>query len=80
MELGTEKVPPFTPILQSELAAEDIIILMCWLIWKQINAWIFNNEDPTPRKCKFILKQEFALLIKRTKKHYVTEMEQWLHI
>jgi hypothetical protein len=57
----------------------DIIILMCWSIWKERNPWVFNNEDPSIEKCKYTFKREFALIIHRTRKHYVSNMELWLH-
>jgi hypothetical protein len=59
--------------------AMDIIILMCWSIWKEKMLGFLTLKIHHQEKCKIIFKQEFAMLIKRTKKHYVNEMEQWLH-
>jgi hypothetical protein len=56
----------------------EFIILMCWSIWKERNAWIFNNEDPSIEKCKSTFKREFTLVIHRTRKHYVSDMELWI--
>jgi hypothetical protein len=30
----------------NQLFAMEIIITMCWYIWKEWNACLFNNEDP----------------------------------
>jgi hypothetical protein len=42
--------------------AMKIIILMCWCIWSQRNAWLFQNEDPQVFKCKDHLKRSLAWL------------------
>jgi hypothetical protein len=36
-------------------------------IWKECNAWLFNNEDPSVEHCNIIFKREFALIIHRVK-------------
>jgi hypothetical protein len=47
--------------------AMEIIIIMSWCIWKETNAWLFNNEDPSVQHCKASFKSEFALVILRAK-------------
>jgi hypothetical protein len=58
--------------------AMDIIILMFWSIWTQINAWLFNQGDPhvTHRVTSF--KREFGLVIQLSKKRWTSEMELWI--
>jgi hypothetical protein len=58
--------------------AIEIIILMCLSIWKECNAWPFNNEDPSVDHCLFMFKKEFALVIHRAKESSTLEMQSWL--
>jgi hypothetical protein len=58
--------------------AMEIIILMCWSIWKERNSWIFKNEDPSIEKCKINFKKDFALIIHRAKSRHKDDMESWL--
>jgi hypothetical protein len=58
--------------------AMDIIIVMCWCIWTERNAWLFNNEDPQVWKCKESFKKEFALVIPRADSRWVLDMQSWL--
>jgi hypothetical protein len=58
--------------------AMEIIIVMCWCIWNERNAWIFNSEDPGIEKCKMNFKREFSLVIHKTKKRWAYDMEPWL--
>jgi hypothetical protein len=58
--------------------AMEIITIMCWSIWKERNAWLFNNKDPTVEHCKTIFKREFALVIHRAKESLVPDMKAWL--
>jgi hypothetical protein len=44
-----------------------IIIIMCWCIWTERNAWLFNNEDSRIIKCIDHFKKEFDLIIHRSK-------------
>jgi hypothetical protein len=43
--------------------AMEIIITMCWCIWKERNAWIFKDEDSNVQQCKAVFKSKFALLV-----------------
>jgi hypothetical protein len=58
--------------------AMDIIITMSWCIWIKRNAWIFNEDDPTVANCKRNFKKEFTLVIQRSKKKWVPEIQAWL--
>jgi hypothetical protein len=58
--------------------AMEIIILMCWCIWSQRNAWLFQNEDPQVLKCKDHFKRESGLVIHRSKRSRLDEMQSWL--
>jgi hypothetical protein len=40
--------------------------------------WLFDDADPSVDKCRATLKREFALVIHRSKKKYVRDMENWL--
>jgi hypothetical protein len=48
--------------------AMNIIIIMCWSIWMERNAWIFNNIAPSVDNYKANLKRDLPLVIHRTKK------------
>jgi hypothetical protein len=56
----------------------EIIIIMSWCIWKERNAWIFNNEDPSVDHYKVMFKKEFAMFIHRAKMRMVDDMRSWL--
>jgi hypothetical protein len=58
--------------------AMEIIVILCWCIWKEQNSWIFNNEDPPVERCKATFKREFAMVIHRSKERLVPEMQAWL--
>jgi hypothetical protein len=56
----------------------EVIITMCWSIWKERNAWIFNDEDPSVDRCIFRFKREVALVILRAKGQTQSSMKQRL--
>jgi hypothetical protein len=56
----------------------EIIILMCWSIWKECNDWLFNNEDSSVDHCMFLFKREFTLVIHRAKESSIPDMQSWL--
>jgi hypothetical protein len=58
--------------------AMEIMILMCWSIWKEHNAWLFNNDDPSIAHCMLVFKREFALVIHRAKESSVPEIQSCL--
>ncbi|GJM99086.1 hypothetical protein PR202_ga16152 [Eleusine coracana subsp. coracana] len=45
----------------------EIIIIISWYIWKQMNGWLFNNEDPSVHEFFRAFKMEFSLVIHRAK-------------
>jgi hypothetical protein len=55
----------------------EIIMIMTWCIWKERNAYLFSNEDPSVEYCNLIFK-EFALIIHRAKENRANEMKQQL--
>jgi hypothetical protein len=56
----------------------DIMIIMCWCIWKERNAWLFNGEDPSIDKCVATFKREFTMvIIHRAKDSKSEEMKSW---
>jgi hypothetical protein len=69
-----------TKFIKRQLAvlfAMDIIITMCWGIWTERNAWIFNNEPPQVHKCLITFKKELKMIIQRGKRRLVQSMEDW---
>jgi hypothetical protein len=54
----------------------EIIITMCWCIWKERNAWLFS--DPSVEHCKNAFMSEFALLMHRATPIRAQHMSQWL--
>jgi hypothetical protein len=56
----------------------EVIITMCWCIWKKWNAWLFADEDPSVQHCNFRFKAEFALVIHRAKGQRADPISQWL--
>jgi hypothetical protein len=55
--------------------AMEIIIVMCWSIWKERNTWLFSNEDPSVDGCLSRSKAEFTLVILRAKGHRKSSMK-----
>jgi hypothetical protein len=53
----------------------EIIVLMKWCIWKERNAWLFSNMDPSVELCKVVFKKEFSLVIHRAKERWVNDMK-----
>jgi hypothetical protein len=51
-----------------------------WSIWKEINSWIFKNENPSIEKCKINFKKDFAFVIHRAKSRHKDDMESWLSL
>jgi hypothetical protein len=56
----------------------EIIIIMSWCIWKELNGWLFNNKDPSVQHCWSSFKTEFAPVIRRVKGQRAILMSQWL--
>jgi hypothetical protein len=76
--LRPERATTYLKWAINKLFAMEIIIIMCWSIWKQRNAWIFNAEDPSVARCFWRFKSEFALVILREKSAKQSPMNQWL--
>jgi hypothetical protein len=77
--LGPERATRHVKISLGVPFAMEIIIIMPWCIWKERNAWIFNNEDPSVNHCKIMFKKEYAMVIHRAKSRKVDDMKSWLH-
>jgi hypothetical protein len=56
----------------------EIVILTCWCIWKQRNAWIFKNIRPTFRGWKSSFVYEVTLLKHRVKDCTASDLVSWL--
>jgi hypothetical protein len=52
----------------------EILILMCWSIWKERNTWIFEHEAPSVARCLCNFKKEMSLVQIRTKKAFVPDI------
>jgi hypothetical protein len=48
--------------------AMEIIIIMCWSIWKERNACILDDQPPTVDRCLITFKKEIRHVYKRMKK------------
>jgi hypothetical protein len=57
----------------------DIIIILSWSIWTSRNKLIFEGQQPGIPSVKETFKQEFALVILRTKQSSRPSMTQWLN-
>lgn len=55
----------------------EIIVLMCWTIWKARNDLIFRQEIPSLQASKDFFRKEFSLLLLRAKKSYSPLIDQW---
>jgi hypothetical protein len=56
----------------------EIIILMCWVIWKSRNDLIFRQVNPSLQKIKDGFRYELSLLLLRTKRSYSLLLNQWI--
>lgn len=56
----------------------DIIILLCWSIWKTRNEWLFQNIDPTVQGCKSKFLSEMSTMIHRAKEKHKVDIQEWL--
>ena len=56
----------------------EVIILMCWTIWKARNDKIFRQIDQNLQISKQNFRDEFQLLLLRTKSSYHQGIDQWI--
>jgi hypothetical protein len=56
----------------------EIIIILCWSIWKERNAWIFDDQTPFVDKCLITFKKEIRLVYQRMKKAYAPDLLSWI--
>ena len=56
----------------------EIIILMCWEIWKARNDLIFREENPNIPHTEQNFRDEFQLLLLRVKRSYSPPIDQWI--
>lgn len=57
----------------------EVILIMCWTIWKSRNDLIFSQVQPSLAQAKRFFKSEFALFLYRAKKSYFPFVSQWLN-
>ena len=57
----------------------EVLILACWNIWKQRNAWIFKDIRPTFRGWKAGFVHDASLLKYRVKAKVLPLLESWLN-
>lgn len=56
----------------------EIIIVMCWIIWKARNDMIFRQINPQMQTSKASFRDELHLLSLRMKRRNRTEFNQWI--
>jgi hypothetical protein len=56
----------------------EIIILMCWSIWKAMNDLIFRQINPSFQLTKQIFLDDLQLLLLRAKRSYSPGLNQWI--
>jgi len=56
----------------------EIIILMCWVIWKARNDLIFRQINPLLLNSKEDFRREIRLLKYRTKHIISDSLDQWI--
>lgn len=56
----------------------EIIILMCWCIWKARNDHVFRQINPLVLNVKEDFRKEFELLLLRAKQSYFSLIQQWI--
>jgi hypothetical protein len=56
----------------------EVIILMCWTIWNARNDKIFWQIDQNLQISKQNFRDEFQLLLLRTKRSYHPGINQWI--
>lgn len=56
----------------------EIIILMCWVIWKARNDAIFRQSAPNIQNLKMDFRVELQLLMLRAKRSYSPRFDQWI--
>ena len=58
--------------------AFDIIILWSWSIWMARNDLIFRNIQPSIQRCIYRFKEDFSLVIRRSKRTIAPQMKTWI--
>jgi hypothetical protein len=58
----------------------EVIILMCWAIWKARNDAIFRQIGPNLQNLKIEFRVELQLLVLTAKKSYSPRINQWIAI
>ena len=56
----------------------EIIILMCWVIWKARNNLVFRQVNPLLVNTKEDFRKEVGLLMLRAKQSYSPRIDQWI--
>lgn len=56
----------------------EIVIIMCWIIWKARNDWIFRQVIPNLQASKVFFREELHMLSLRMKRRHLMEFNQWI--
>ena len=56
----------------------DIVILVCWAIWKTRNNFIFQGIVPNLYGCRRIFKDELSLLVHKATRKTYAGLSDWV--
>lgn len=56
----------------------EVIVIMCWTIWKARNDLIFRQVAPSMSLARWGFVDEFRLLLLRAKKSYSPSIDLWI--
>lgn len=56
----------------------DIIILMSWSIWKEMNEWIFQEIDPSIARSRERFFSELTMVVHRARRGHAEAIQSWI--